>query len=411
MAESYVFNVNTGVIIPDASNIQQEVENDYKNAFGADLIVTPDTPQGILITLQVLARLAVARNNSQLANQLNPNLAGGVFFDAIWALTGGQRPKGSPSTISNVELSGVAGTLVEASKVLCSNGDVDGPFFKPLNDVIIGPAGSAFVDFVCTENGPNILNVGALTTIVTGVLGLETVNNENAAVPGATTLSDVASHRLRKQSLALQGSSLAEAVMSQVAMTPLVESQSFRENKTDEILVIDGVTMKRHSLFSCVFGGADLDVATAIASKKSGGCNYSDGSPTAGGTPVTIGITDPSSLQTIPVTFVRPDEILILIRATVKIKDALGDPTTQVKKAIMDYVNGELPGQDGFVVGAPVSCFELAGAIAQEVPQLFVKKVETALDEGPIEYSTDEIPIALWEVPITSEDAIVVVVE
>ena len=83
----YQYIDTTGVIVPDTATIQSEVEGEYKAVFGQDLVVTPNTPQGVLITAEVAARSNVVRNNAALANQINPNLAGGVFLDAIWAVS------------------------------------------------------------------------------------------------------------------------------------------------------------------------------------------------------------------------------------------------------------------------------------------------------------------------------------
>lgn len=87
----YQFITSQGVIVPDTSTLRDDVENEYRSVFGQDLDVNPETPQGALITMEVENRDSVARNNAELANQINPDLAGGIFLDAIWALMGGQR--------------------------------------------------------------------------------------------------------------------------------------------------------------------------------------------------------------------------------------------------------------------------------------------------------------------------------
>ncbi|MHC5543543.1 baseplate J/gp47 family protein, partial [Singulisphaera rosea] len=106
MAESapYQYLDATGVIVPDTSSLLADVQSEYQAVFGADLIVTPDTPQGVLITAETLARTEVVNNNAALANQINPNIAGGVFLDAILALTGMQRTPASPTVVTNVTL-------------------------------------------------------------------------------------------------------------------------------------------------------------------------------------------------------------------------------------------------------------------------------------------------------------------
>ncbi len=83
-----------GVIVTDTTGeILNEVINEYQNAFGQDLIAPTinnpqsfSTPQGLLITSETLARQSVVDNNALLANQINPNVSGGIFLDAILAL-------------------------------------------------------------------------------------------------------------------------------------------------------------------------------------------------------------------------------------------------------------------------------------------------------------------------------------
>src|SRR5277367_5673296 len=129
MTESvpYQYLDATGVIIADTSSLLADVQGEYQSVFGADLIVTPDTPQGVLITAETLARTEVVNNNAALANQINPNIAGGVFLDAILALTGMQRTAQTQTLVTNVTLTGVAGTVIPAgSQAQTAAGDVFG---------------------------------------------------------------------------------------------------------------------------------------------------------------------------------------------------------------------------------------------------------------------------------------------
>ena len=74
---------NTGVIVPDTADVKTQVQNEFKEALGQDLSLEDSTPQGRLIDAETIARKAVLTNNAQIANQLNPNTASGVYLDAI----------------------------------------------------------------------------------------------------------------------------------------------------------------------------------------------------------------------------------------------------------------------------------------------------------------------------------------
>ncbi len=402
MANVYEYIVPQGVIIPDTTEIQNQVIAEFKNVFGDDLIVTPDTPQGLLIVIETLARISVAANNAQLANQINPALAGGVYLDAIGALTGSQRNP-EEFTIVNADLTGVAGTIIPAGSQAkdSSNGEI----FESLEIVTLAIDGTGNIDFRALNAGSINVAPNTLTQIVSNVLGWETVNNPSNGTPGSETQSDAAFRLLRKQTLFAQGSSLAAAIISAILEVDGVKSVYFRENISPDTEVIDGTTMVGHSIYACVDGGSDIDVANALVSKKSGGCAYNNGN----GINIDQEVIVPYSNQIMDVLFDRPDIIPILVRATVKVSSSIIDPVTAVKNAITDYANGLIEGEPGLVVGQSVSTFELAGAVNIEDRGIYVQNMETSLT-SPIDYSNDEIIINGWEKAAIDADNINVIV-
>ena len=56
MADFYKYSTETGLIIPDTSEVKTDVENEYISAFGAGLSLQEDTPQGRLIELETIER-------------------------------------------------------------------------------------------------------------------------------------------------------------------------------------------------------------------------------------------------------------------------------------------------------------------------------------------------------------------
>lgn len=393
----YQYLNNTGVVVPDTSDILTTVQNEFKTAFGDDLVVDPSTPQGVLITAETLARDAVVRNNAALANQINPNVAGGVFLDAIWALTGGQRTKATRSTVT-ATLSGVPGAIVSAG-VRASVG-AGGDEFELISTVVIGGSGSITGNFQSVEYGPIAAPVGALDTIVTPALGWDSVSNPGAATLGTETQSDVSARRERRNTLALQGVSLAEAITSALYAVDGVKSLSFRENVTSATATIDGVSMIPHSIYACVDGGTDQDIAVALLANKSLGAGWNGG--------ISVTVTEPASGQPYTVKFDRPTNIPIIIRATVKVGAVTGDPVQLVRDSILQYVNGEMNGEDGWTVGAAASPFELSAAVNLNAPGLFVTNMEIG-KQSIGTYSNSTIPIAIFEKATTIAGYITVV--
>ena len=391
----YEWITSRGVIVPDTAELRAAVEQEWKEAFGDDLVTTPDTPQGVLITAETEARDAVARNNAELANQINPDLAGGIFIDGIWSLTRGARRPAVRSVITGATLGGVPGTIVPAGSLAAVSGT--GAQFRTISPVVIAPSGTVTANLESVEFGPIAAPIGQLVQVATAVLGWETITNSTTAALGRLEESDIAARRRRTQTLALQGASLAEAILSRVYTVEGVRSAVIRENTASSEQTIDGVVMSAHSVYVAVDGGQSTAIATALLESKSAGAQW------VGNT--TIPLVEPYSGQTYNVKFERPDEIQVYARVTAKFNSLPAQDI--IPQAIVAYANGELEGDAGFGIGRSVSPFELAGAVNQVEPRIFVTLVELSTDG--ITYGAGSIPITLQEVARINENAITVI--
>ncbi|MFC0709007.1 hypothetical protein [Azorhizophilus paspali] len=365
---SYDYITSTGLVLPDTGELRQEVEGEWRDAFGQDLVTSPETPQGVLITAEVEARDAVVRNNAELANQINPDYASGIFLDAIWALTGGARLPATYSQVAGVVLSGTPGTIIQAGAEIASV--TTGAVFRLLGTVQLGAGGAATGSFACIYQGPIGAPPGTLTEIRTAVLGWETVTNPTAAVLGVLEESDTAARRRRRLTLALQGRQTPEAVQSLLADLPSYRSHTFRENVTNAPLTIDGVTLAPHSIYVCADGATDADVAAALLEAKGDGCAWNGGT--------TVNVIEPISGQSYAVQFDRPAVIGVFVRVTARFNGL--DGQTIIEDAIEQYASGTMAGETGLVVGGSLSPFELAGAVNRVEPRIFVTLVELSTD-------------------------------
>jgi len=381
----YGYITETGVIFPDTATLRATVEAEWRGALGQDLITTPDTPQGVLITLDTLGRDALVRNNADLANQINPNLAGGVFLDAIWALTGGARVQATRSVLREVEINGVPGALIPQG-AQARVGEA-GALFEMTGAVTLDSLGAGLATFRSVEFGPVGASALALDTIVTPVLGWETVSNPTPAEPGAATESDQDARARRRVTLGAQGVALPEAILAGVWNVADVTSVVFRENYTDAPLTIEDVTLDPHSIYVCVDGGLDSEVGAALLAKKSLGCGWN-------GT-TTVTVTDPASGQDYDVQFQRPDAVPIYAAVTVVVTGAGGDPATVVREAMVAYASGEQAGEAGLGIGQDVSAFELAGAVNRAAPELYVANLEIGTAPGTL--ATTPVAITISE--------------
>lgn len=394
----YEYLDKTGVIVPDTAEVQADVEGEFKAAFGQDLVVTANTPQGVMITAEVAARSNVLRNNAAVANQINPNLSGGVFLDAIWALTGGKRLAATYSVCPGVHLIGTPGTFIDAGAQASLS---DGTLFASVSAVTLDGGGNAYVDFQAVEPGPIAVPVGALSQVVTGILGWDQVTNPTAATLGRLVESDFASRQRRKNTLSLQNVALPQSITSALYDIPNVKSLQFRENYTNAPATIDGIALVANSVWACVDGGTDAEIFVALLSHKSLGANWNGA--------VSASVTDLASGQSYLVKFDRPTEVPVQARVTVRNARSLVNVAQAVRDAIVNYANGKQEGEPGFVVGGAVGPFELGGAVNREAPGVYVQKVEISL-ASVTSWTTDSINVALNEKATIAPGSIEVIV-
>lgn len=386
-----------GVVIPDTSTVKADVEAEYKEVYGSDLVVDSSTEVGRQIDAEVTSRMSVLRNNAKLANQINPNLAEQNFLDAIYALSNGERDGAERSTVT-LTMAGVKTTIVPAGSLVQ---DEAGQNWQLATQTTIGSSGVTQASFFSVDYGPINAGVGEINQIVDGVLGWETVTNEEAPTLGKLEQSDVSTRAQRKLELAGNAINNTAAIITAVSAVEGVASLTFRENYTSNAIAIDDVELNPNSTYICVDGGSDEDIANAYYDSRSGGTDFN------GSTSFTV--VDPISSQPIVVKFDRPEikpkQVRITVRSTTGV-----DQRDAIKGAIVDYANGLIDGEVGFIVGGNVSPFEIAAAVNEQVSNVFVRKCEVAEFSSTPEYTTDTIETAIFEKASISESNIIVVV-
>ncbi|MEM0635674.1 MULTISPECIES: baseplate J/gp47 family protein [Providencia] len=390
----YQYLTSQGVIVPDTSTLRDDVENEFKSVFGQQLDVNPETPQGALITMEVENRDAVVRNNAELANQINPDLAGGIFLDAIWALMGGQRFDATHSFLSQVKFTGIAETIIpKGSQAATLNGDL----FETTKTLIIGKDGSVTGDMRAIETGTVECGVGQLNKVASSVLGWETVHNPSNAVLGRNAESDLQSRRRRKQTLAKNTVSVGEAITSALYELEGVRSLAYRENYTDQPMIFDGITLVPHSIYVCVEGGDKEAIARSLLRTKTLGAAFNGREE--------VEVLETISGQIYPVKFDRAKEIVLFCRVTVK--KATVDAQTIIPAAVESWANGDIDGEGGLVVGRDVSPFEISAGINAVEPRLFITRVELSADGKA--WSSNNYEIKMNEVARLKRSAVQVV--
>lgn len=379
---SYNFLSDRGIIAVDTADNQEAVFALFREVFGENIDLSPETIQGAIAAMFIEQRDNVMRANVELANQINPDFAQGIFLDGLMRFLGGSRNPSTHTIIHNVEMRGVEGTLIPKGSIAVS-GDNE---FALTSNKIIDDNGVAYGDFKALEAGAIVVGSHDLDTVASSVLGWETVDNENAGVVGRNREVDSSLRLRRERTLGLQGVGEVENIVSALFDIPEVHSLSFRENRTENPVVIDGITIKPHGLYTCIYGGVDSDIALAYNKKKN------IGATTSGSVSATI--IDPITGADYTINFDRPNVLNLFVR--VSVKESNLNVQTVIPDIVKRWSDGLIESDAGLVVGRDVSPFEIASAINYEQPTIYVVGVEISTDG--INYSQSTMSIKVNEI-------------
>lgn len=170
MSDLYNFIKDTGVIVADTSTISDEVKNEWKSIFGNNLSMEEGTPQGRIMELLTKERKTLRGTIALIANQINPDVASGVFLDAIGLLFGVERRAATHTLVQNVNMYGLppttaTGTITFENNNLTSGdtvsiGDETYTFGSGEDNVAIGGSATA-----TASNLSSAINANANSTV------------------------------------------------------------------------------------------------------------------------------------------------------------------------------------------------------------------------------------------------------
>lgn len=372
---NYTFGEN-GVIIPDTSEIQQTVQQEYQNALGSDLSLEESTPQGRLIDTETTARQAVLNFNATIANNLiNILLSSGSTLDA-WAANFQIYRNGATASSVVVTVTGVPNTVIPANAQAST---ADGVIWLCESEIIIGSSGTATGTFICSNTGPVSLGIGELTNIVatstTGLNGWETITNTSAATLGATQESDSSLKARLLESIFL-GTALFGNYASACYQVENVVDVFAYDNPNGSPLILDDITIPAHSVYVCVDGGNSSDVAAALYAVKSAGCGW------CGNT--TVSVTDTTYNTTTSVTYQTPTPVAIKILVNVSTNNNSNSNLEElIQNTIVNYFNNEYLSNNIQKVGirSLISPFIIASVLISQISNLQTLEVQVGLVE------------------------------
>lgn len=381
MTAEYKFIIDTGTIVADTTDLESDVNAEYRLALGQNINLAASTPQGTLAQGETVARSSVMRNNAEVANMINPNISVGTWLDAVCAFLGVVRVRNVPTLGYNVQFSGEQGTVILAGAQVRSPA---GDLFYTLADMTIGASNTVLGDIASIEYGPIALPVGSLDLVdnVPGWTNTNVLSTTNVVL-GTKQSSDGQLKARRNQQLYKQGMGVSQAILANVLDVPGVTSAQVVENNNGTTGTFEGITFTiPNGIWVCVAGTASsAAVAKALYASHQGGCPWTYGGTGQGvqvGGPNGIQVTDEYSQKKYFVKYTTPVLYDVYVNL-VGTRGVSAASDTAIQNIIVDYANGNTDGEAGLVVGASVSAFEIGGAVAKAFPGMYVKSCTVAV--------------------------------
>lgn len=252
-----------GITVPAYEDILASKQAQYRAIYGLDIDLASDTQDGQFLAIESQAIFDTNDAIVTVFNGFSPTNAQGANLSSLVKINGLQREAASFST-TPLDIVGQAGTIIVSGIVV---DDFGNQWTLPPNVVI--PDGGAITETgTCAVPGAILPQPGTITGIVTIQPGWQTVNNPSDATLGAPVETDATLRQRQTVSTSQPAQTPLQSILAAVANIPGVERYAIYQNDTN---TTDANTLPPHSI-SIIDGGGDVvDVATAIASKKSPG--------------------------------------------------------------------------------------------------------------------------------------------
>ncbi|MCY3784560.1 MAG: baseplate J/gp47 family protein [Chloroflexi bacterium] len=257
----------TGVEAESLSSYVTREQTAFRDALGQDLDVSAESPQGQLMAADALTLAEVDEAVVAVGNGLSLPRSLGVQLDDLGSVLDIDRRLATYSTVT-ATLTGTATTVVPAGSRARTAG---GAVFALVNDATIGADGNVMATMRATETGPVEAAAGALTETVDLVAGWTGITNAAAASVGRNVETDVAYRGRYQRHVARNARTSDDAILVDVREVDGVVAAIIRENVTTAAITLQGATIGAGSFLVVVDGGADADVAAAIAQSKPSG--------------------------------------------------------------------------------------------------------------------------------------------
>lgn len=312
-----------GISAPDYQMILDKITSYFRQIYGSDAYLEPDSKDGQMVALVSLAIHDSNNTAIQIYNSFSPATGQAAALSSNVKINGITRKVATRST-ADLLLIGTAGTTITNGSVRDQNSII----WNLPASVSIGVDGTVLVTAICANSGAVAALVNTITVINTPTRGWVSVSNPAAATVGAPAETDAELRIRQGQSVALPSITPFEGVDGAIANVVGVSRHKLYENDKG---IADSNGLPPHSISAIVDGGDVTEIAQTIRGNKG------QGTSTYGTTSVTV----PDSYGNPHViSFSRSTDVPIFVSITIKVftgyTSQIGE---QMKQAIADYIN------------------------------------------------------------------------
>ncbi|EJA4359150.1 baseplate J/gp47 family protein [Escherichia coli] len=367
-----------GISAPDYQTILDTLTSYFRQIYGSDAYLEPDSKDGQMVALVALAVHDANNTAIEIYNSFSPTTAQATALSSNVKINGITRKVATNST-ADLLLTGTAGTTITNGSARDKNGII----WNFPASVAIGVDGTVLVTATCANSGSVAAMAGTITTINTPTRGWVSVTNPAAATVGTPAETDAELRIRQSQSVALPSITTFEALDGAVSNITGVTRHKLYENDTGSE---DGNGLPPHSVAVIVDGGDVTDIAQAIRGNKG------QGTATHGTTSVTVPdkYGNPHVIK-----FSRSSDVPVYARIKLKVFTGYTSQIgQQIQQAISDYINSLTIGDSVLLsrIYSPANLGVVSGGNARyyDIQELTIGKSPGALSSSNIDIRYNE---------------------
>ncbi|EEV6940848.1 baseplate J/gp47 family protein [Escherichia coli] len=381
-----------GLSVPDIADVLAGRLTDMSTALGGGASQSLSSPQGQIAQSDTEIIAQEYDKLLCLFNQINPDFSTGRFQDGIGRIYFMERIA-AQGTVVTATCIGQVGTTIPAGSTAV---DTSGYIYQSIDNAIIPSSGSVDVQFVNTTTGPIPCASGSLNQIYRAVSGWDAVNNISPGVVGVDVESRIAFETRRRQSVARNSRNQDASTLAALLATDGVLDAYVWSNRTAET-VNKGTTnfpILAHSVYICVYGGADTDVAESIFNTYNPGANMN------GDTTFTVydnvNYMPPYPSYVMQWQKASPTRVYFKVNIDASLNPP-SDITKQVKKIVATVFNGGYEGIGKARIGSTINAGKYYAPVISISPDTVgILSLEVSLDGslyGPaVTMGIDQVP-------------------